>query len=62
MRGAGDKCDKFPYLETPIDYLVNQSTDGPILNYRYASTARSYNHMCGQKGRYHKEIEPETSN
>ena len=48
------KCSKFPReRDTKIKYLV--IGDKQNINYNYCSTARMFNHMCGEEGKKYKK-------
>ena len=46
------KCRFFPYEEEP-DLVTGKSTE----DYRYCSTARQYESMCGKKGKHYVNVD-----
>jgi len=48
------KCSKFPYLEDDY-FFVNGRGRPQKTKYHYCSTARKFDHMCGEEGKKYEE-------
>lgn len=46
------KCNLFPREIVNWDHLVDGSSNQPVMDYFYCSTARQSENMCGTKGRF----------
>ena len=55
------KCTMFPtndkQKDAEINFLVTGKQKNVEQDYRYCATARSFEDMCGEKGKLHKPIE-----
>jgi hypothetical protein len=51
------KCSLFPVIENVDngDYLVDGTTKKPTVDYKYCSVVRTYDSMCGEKGKMYEE-------
>lgn len=51
------KCSSFP-AEKENDYFLvngNNNNNDKEYNYHYCSTARKFDHMCGEEGKFYKK-------
>ena len=53
--GQYGRCYLFPKIEDNDSFLVNGLRKDIIIEYRYCSTARKYQDMCGEIGKLYKE-------
>lgn len=48
------KCGAFPVVVENKDYLITGVTESNTIDYRYCSSARFNEKMCGEEGKLHK--------
>lgn len=49
------KCSKYPQTTFNKNYLVTGKKDDPFIVYRYASTVRNDEDLCGKSGKAYKK-------
>ena len=50
------KCSLFPHIETRCeDFLVTGIEYEEIIDYKYCSTARTTDYMCGEEGKRYEQ-------
>jgi hypothetical protein len=49
------KCSLFSKEESNYNYLVDGSKKVNIIGYYFSSTARGFNHMCGEEGKFYEK-------
>jgi hypothetical protein len=49
-------CSKFPINDKDDHFLVTGEIQIKNIKYNYCSVARKFDHMCGEKGKFHHTI------